>query len=94
MSIIHIIGVVPAIFGGDKESSLRASLKWFRIREVNTTIMTWASNTATNPISFTEKDQPGVDNHYKNTIVINLLIANYYIGSILIDTKSLANIIS
>lgn len=56
---IHIVGVVPTIFGGNGESSKHASLHILQSREA---VMAYALSLSIVPMSFLEKDKLTMSN--------------------------------
>lgn len=72
---------------------LKMSLKRLRSREISSTIMVRAPPSSIVFITFLEKNKPSMSNPYNDVMVVTTLIVNYQVGRILIDTRSLVNII-
>lgn len=78
------MGIVPTIFGVS-EKLMPTSLKRLQVGEVNSIIVARASITNVVLVSFSKEEQ--------KVVVVMVLIANYQVRSVLIDTGNLANII-
>lgn len=86
-----IVGVVPVIFGGDKEFK-ECKFEEIAVKE-NNHHGTHTQLSSRVPINFSEKDKSIMSNPYNDAIVDTAFIANYQMGSNLIDMRSSINII-